>query len=156
MNKRRIQSDASWKAWARGQIRQKEVKQGVQATLTEGFQSHETSGSNSQLVGLIGTPTNHLLHMGKELRVGDKRVDISGPIVFVGEPATGKGGKRIRVGVKDSKYDTVFFTLFGDNAELALEKGKTLSVQNGYVTEYPEGSGKPQFNVGRYGTASVE
>lgn len=93
------------------------------------------------------------------LKAGDKRVDVSGAIVWV-DPAgvqsytarDGSKGQRIRVGIKDESGST-FLTLFGDAADLKLRTGKKLHITNGYVKEY---NGKPQLNVGQYGQVNVE
>jgi ssDNA-binding replication factor A large subunit len=93
-----------------------------------------------------------------DLKVGDKRVDVEGAIVWVDPKGLqtytskdGSEGQRIRVGIKDDSAST-FITLFGDAAKLKLKTGKKLRIANGYVKEY---NGKPQLNVGKFGTVEV-
>ena len=99
------------------------------------------------------------LHMRiADIKSGDKRVNLEAPIVWVDEKGIqtytakdGSEGQRIRVGIRDDSGST-FITLFGEAASLKLKKGKTLRIENGYVKDY---QGKPQLNVGKFGSVEV-
>ena len=91
-----------------------------------------------------------MIYQVDDLEVNSKHVEITVKLIARDEPRYAKGFKITTfMGADETGMVAIpFWNVQSDTVKV----GDFIQIQNGYVTEYPRGSGQLQLNIGRYGS----
>ena len=91
-----------------------------------------------------------MIYQVEDLEANSKHVEIVLKLVAKNEPHYAKGYK-ITTFMGADKTGTIAIPFWNAESD-SVKVEDIIEIQNGYITEYPRGSGKLQLNIGRYGS----